>query len=282
MSMLLYTTRTEVDLRELRLFLRHHLLDDILPFWERHGFSPQRPGIDTCLADDGTLLGEDRYLWSQLRAIWTFSALYNRIEKRPVWLRHAGDIFDFVAAHGRDEDGRWCFRLSPDGRILTGPSSIYTDGFAILGLSELYRATGDEHVLALALETFEQVRPRLEHWSEMETAPYDIPSGMKAHAVSMIYSHVFDTLSEVTADSRVADAAAYHSREVMDHYLRPDRGLVHEYVSLDNTTADTPAGRAVVPGHAIGSIWMQIHHLRSHTPICSYHASRKAPFPLPA
>ena len=260
--MLLYGHRTDVDLRELRAFLHGHLLKNIVLFWEQHGFTSQRPGIDTCLADDGALLSEDRYLWSQLRALWTFSALYNRIEKRPAWLQHARDIFDFVARHGRDDTGRWCFRVSPDGRILTGPTSIYTEGFAILGMTELYRAGGDPRVLKLAMETFEQVLPRLDRWAEMETAPYDIPPGMKVHGVSMIYSHVLDALSGVTADPRVAAVAEFHNREVMDHYLRPETGLLLEYVNLDNTTADTPAGRTVVPGHVIESMWFQIHQLQ--------------------
>ena len=262
MTPLLYGRRTDVDLRELHDFLRQYLLDDIMPFWERHGFTSARPGIDTCLADDGTLLSEDRYLWSQLRAIWTYSALHNRIEPRPEWLAHARDIFAFVATHGRDADGHWCFAVTPAGRIVTGATSIYADGFAILGLAEYYRASGDPHALALALATFEQVLPRLDRWGELATAPYAIPPGMKAHGVSMIFSHVFDALAAVTPDPRVARAAAHHCHEVMDHYLRPDTGLVHEYVNLDNTLADTPAGRTVVPGHAIESMWMQIHQLR--------------------
>ena len=254
--------RTIVDLDELRIFLRRHLVDDIMPFWERYGFASQRPGIDTCLADNGRLLSEDRYLWSQLRAIWTYSALYNRIDRRAGWLRRARDIFDFVAAHGRDASGRWHFRLSPDGHVLTGPTSIYTDGFAILGMTELYRAEGDERALSIAIETFERVLPRLDRWAEMETAPYAIPPGMKAHAVSMLYAHAFDALADVAPVSGVAEAAWHHCREVMDHYLRPETGLVLEYLSLDNTPVDTPAGRTVVPGHALESMWFQIHLLR--------------------
>ncbi len=262
MTSLLYHDSSEVNLSELKTFLRRYLLENIVPFWERHAFSSQRPGIDTCMADDGTLLSTDRYLWSQLRATWTFSALYNRIERRAEWLDHARNLFEFTAAHGREpSSGRWCFRLSPEGRILTGPNSIYTDGFAILGYTEYYRASGDSRALDLALETFEQILPRLERWHEMQTAPYEIPPGMKAHGVSMIYSYVFGALAEVTPDPRVAEAAAFHCREVTDHYLRPDTGLIMEYIGLDNTTADTPEGRTVVPGHAIESAWFQIQQL---------------------
>ncbi len=261
--MLIYGSRTDVDLPELRDFLRSHLLENVVPFWERHGFAAGRPGIDTCLADNGEALGDDRYLWSQFRAVWTFSALYNRIEQRPDWLRHALEICEFAVRHGRNAAGEWCFRVSPEGRILTGPTSVYVEGFAIGGLTELYRATGDPAVLELALDIFERVRPRLERWAELRTAPYDIPAGMKAHGVSMIFSHVCDSLAVASGNARVAATAALHCREVMDHYLRPERdGLLFEYINLDNTTADTPAGRTVVPGHAIESMWFQIHQLR--------------------
>lgn len=252
----------DIDLAELKTFLRAHLLENIVPFWERYGFQSGHPGIDTCLSDSGELLNEDRYMWSQLRAIYTFSALYNRIERRDEWLQRAREIFRFAAAHGRDDTGRWCFRVAPDGRILTGATSIYADGFAIIGFTELYRACGEPAALELALETFRNVLPRLERWDEIKTAPYDIPPGMKAHGVSMIFSHAFDALADVTSDPRIAEAAEYHCREVTDRYLRPESGLVLEYIGIDNTAFDTPAGRAVVPGHAIESMWFQIHQLR--------------------
>lgn len=261
--MLLCADRTDLDLKELRDFLRSHLLYDVVPFWERHAFNSQRPGIDTCLSDDGRVLSEDRYLWSQLRAVWTFSALYNRIERRPAWLRHAYDIFNFASECGRDAAGRWCFRVSPNGTILTGPTSVYTDGFAVLCAVELYRATGERRVLDMAMETFRQVLPRLDRWAELKTAPYVIPPGMKAHGVSMLFSHAFHQLAEVTDDPKVAEAARFHCHEVLDVYLRPEDGLVREYVNLDGTLSDTPAGRAVVPGHAIESMWFQIHQLRT-------------------
>lgn len=85
---------------------------------------------------------------------------------------------------------------------------------------------------------------------------------MKAHAVSMIISNAFDALSEAVSDARINTASEFHCREVMDHYLQPESGLLHEYLNVDNTTADTPAGRAVVPGHVLESMWFQIHQLR--------------------
>ena len=35
------------------------------------------------MSEDGQVLSGDKFIWSQARSVWTFSALYNRIEPRP-------------------------------------------------------------------------------------------------------------------------------------------------------------------------------------------------------
>ena len=157
-----------IDFRKLLSFHREYLLNNVVPFWMTFGFRGNREGIDSCLADDGTVLSTDRYMWSQLRAIWTFSALYNRIEKRDCWLDLSGRIYSFARKFGRDANGQWCFRVSADGEILEGPTSIYSDGFAIYGLTEFYKATGERQALDLAMETFETVLPRLDDWEKLQ------------------------------------------------------------------------------------------------------------------
>ena len=143
---------------DLLAIYRAELLERVVPFWLQHAVDWQHGGLLTCIADDGTVLSTDKYLWSQLRAIWTFSALYNRIEPRQEWLDVALHIYDFVRRHGRDDQGRWVFAVDQDGRVLQGADSIFADGFAIYGLTELARATGDASVAELALETYHNVQ----------------------------------------------------------------------------------------------------------------------------
>ncbi len=89
----------------------------------------------TCISDDGQVVSTDKYMWSQLRAIWTFSALVqSRLNARQEWLDAAWHIFDFVKQYGRDQDGRWVFAVDAAGECLQGATSIYADGFAIYGL----------------------------------------------------------------------------------------------------------------------------------------------------
>jgi len=99
----------------LRSFYRRHLLEDVVPFWEKFGPEAEAGMLRTCIGDDGSVLSDDVYLWSQLRAVWTFSALWNRIEQRNEWLEIAGRLVAFCAAHGRDDRGYWRYRLGPSG-----------------------------------------------------------------------------------------------------------------------------------------------------------------------
>jgi N-acylglucosamine 2-epimerase len=201
-------------------------------------------------------------MWSQLRAIWTFSAIYRRIEARQEWLDTARLIFDFVRRYGRDEYGRWLFAVDARGNVLQGASSIYADGFAIYGLTEFAWAAGSQEALDLALETYENVQRRLARPGSYETAPYAIPEGAKAHGVSMIFSLVFHELGQLLEDEAVLAAGLQQAEEVMTSFLRPDKGLVYEYVTLGNELIDSPQGGAIVPGHAIESMWFMMHIYR--------------------
>src|SRR5438046_44904 len=90
-----------------RRLYRSTLLEDVVPFWLRHGIDRQFGGIGNMLDDGGNPTGTDKYIWSQGRALWTFSALYNRIERRSEWLAFADHLFHYLQTHGRDGKGRW-------------------------------------------------------------------------------------------------------------------------------------------------------------------------------
>ena len=251
--------RLDVRFADLLAIYRAELLQRTVPFWLKHAIDWEQGGILTCISDEGQVLSTDKYMWSQLRAIWTFSALYNQIEARQEWLDVAEHIFEFVKRYGRDKKGRWVFTVDEQGNILQGATSIYADGFAIYGLTELARANGNQEALALALETYENVQRRLAQPGSYETAPYLIPEGVKAHGVSMIFSLVFHELGLLLNDEAILAAGLQHAEEVMTAFLRPELGIIYEYVHLDNSLIDSPQGQAIVPGHAIEAMWFMIH-----------------------
>jgi N-acylglucosamine 2-epimerase len=142
--------------------------------------------------------------------------------------------------------------------VLQGADSIFADGFAIYGLTELARATRDQAVIDLALATYANVQRRLAVPGSYGIGPFTLPPNAKAHAVSMIFALVFDELGQLLGDQAIVAAGRAHADQVMDAFLRPDQRLLYEYVHLDNTLIDAPQGRSIVPGHAIESMWFMI------------------------
>jgi N-acylglucosamine 2-epimerase len=250
------------DRARLHQLYRNLLLDDIVPFWTTHGIDWEYGGILSCMADDGSILSGDKYIWSQARSVWTFSALYNRVEKRPEFLRIAENSIRFLLAHGRDEHGSWVYRTTRDGTIVEGPISIYSDCFVVYGFSEYYRAVADSSLLSIALSTFERVCRRVEAPDFSETAPYTLFPGRKIHAVPMTLTEVSNELFQTTGFTGLETLLDRFVGEVMNHFLRPDRKLLLEFLS--DTWHELPPneGTAVMPGHAIESMWFVLHVAR--------------------
>jgi N-acylglucosamine 2-epimerase len=235
------------------------LLDGIVPFWSRHGVDAQLGGVLSCMEEDGTPISGDKYIWSQARWVWTCSALYNRIEKRPEFSDWARATIEFLLKYGRDEKGRWVYRTTREGQIIEGATSIYSDCFVVYGLSEYCRSVPDANLLVLAKKIFADIRERIEKPEFAETAPYQLPPNRRNHGVPMILTEVAGELARTTGDAAIARAADDYAARVMNHFVRPERKCLLEFLNRDYREVVPPEGTFVMPGHAIESMWFQMH-----------------------
>ena len=241
---------------------RRLLLDGIAPFWLERGIDREHGGVLSCMSDDGRVQSGDKFIWSQARSVWTFSALYNRIEPRPEFLAAAENSVRFLLAHGRDERGRWVYHTDREGRVVEGATSIYADCFAIYGLNEYYRATRNEYAISVARESFERVVRRIEEPDFNETMPYPMPPEWKNHGVPMIMTEVTHELARTLGDDKLEDQAAEYAGRIMRHFVKPDRKVLLEFLTRDYRELPPPAGTFVMPGHAIESMWFIMHVAR--------------------
>jgi N-acylglucosamine 2-epimerase len=248
------------SLSDLHAFLRSHLLTNIIPFWMKHAIDPAG-GINTCIRDDGSLVSRDKWLWSQWRAVWVFSHLYRCHEQNPRYLEIARHIARFAAKYGWDDQVRgWVLRVSGDGEVQAGYDSVYVDGFAIYGLTELALAGGDAWALDLARKTAEAVIPRLSQRHEtLPSFPYPTPPGARVHGFPMMFSLCLQELYDACKHQPYADLAAKLQDEVMRGFYRADIDMVVERIAEDWSTYPGHLGSTVVPGHAIEDMWFQMH-----------------------
>lgn len=249
-----------MDYAQLRHLYHATLTEDVIPFWERHAIDADG-AVNTCLADEGRVLSRNRWCWSQWRALWVFSKLYNTVAPEPRWLSIAQGIYRYLKAHGPDQNGHWPMLLGPDGHVKRGYESIFTDGFAIYALVELWRATGNDQLLSLALRTFRAVEEALDKPDLPPIFPYPSPPGpgAVAHGLSMTFSLAHHELAKATSAPAVRTAALAHHHRVMNVFFSNRRNLVREWLTREGEEFPPPAGTAILPGHAIESMWFQMH-----------------------
>jgi N-acylglucosamine 2-epimerase len=247
----------------------------VLPFWRNHGIDWKNGGVQTFLRDDGSLFDSDKSVLSNLRALWTFSALARRPGADRFWSAAAENTYRFLKQYGQAENGMWSFLLAEDGRRLIEPRSIITSAFAIYGLVEYYLLSREDRAIRLALETYEVCRDRLQNPGSYSTILYPTPGNMRAHRESMQFSLMLYELASATGDTEILREAMRHSDLVLDLFYREELGTILEYVGPDGPDLSTPEGRTVVPGHAIESLWFQIH-LRSSAEVADPTGARRA------
>ncbi len=147
-----------------------------------------------------------------------------------------------------------------DGAVLDGCVSVYVNGFALYGLTELGRATGEDRYAGLARRTADLTLDILARPHEAIPAePYPVPAGFRVHGLPMIFSLAFWDLGQWLNDERYRCAARAMSDEIFTRFYRPDRDLVLERILADGREGPPPLGTTVVPGHVIEDMWFQMH-----------------------
>ncbi|HNT78420.1 MAG TPA: AGE family epimerase/isomerase [Anaerolineae bacterium] len=231
------------------------LLDDAIPFWERHSIDREFGGYFTCLNRDGSVFDTDKFVWLQARQVWTFSMLYNRVEKREDWLDIARHGANFLRAHGMDASGAWYFALDRAGNPLVQPYNIFSDCFAAMAFGQFALASGDESAADLALRTYRTIL----HRRDNPKGPYNklVPGTrpLKGFALPMILCNLTLELETLLPLDEVERTTAACVHEVMNVFLDAESGLIFENVAPDGSHVDSFEGRLLNPGHGIEAMW---------------------------
>ena len=143
------------QLTTLRREVRAELVENILPFWMNRMADRRRGGFFGRMTGEGVLCPDDpRGAILNARILWTFAAAY-RLLGREEYRDTAQRAKQYLLSHFYDPQyGGVYWELDADGRPLNTKKQIYALGFAIYGLSEYARATGDQEALDYAIRLF--------------------------------------------------------------------------------------------------------------------------------
>jgi len=243
------------NFQQLAALYKNTLLNNVIPFWEKHSIDWEQGGYFTCLDRQGKVYDTDKFIWLQNRQVWIFSMLYNQVEAKEDWLKIAANGAHFLAKNGRDDEGNWYFSLTRDGHPLVQPYNIFSDCFAAMAFSKYALASGEEWAKEIALQSYHNVLRRKDDPKGKYNKTYPNTRPMKSLAVPMILANLSLEMDWLLPHDQLAHILDTTVQEVMHDFLDQERGLMYENVSPDGSHLDSFEGRLINPGHGIEAMW---------------------------
>jgi mannobiose 2-epimerase len=138
--------------------MENELKDNILKFWTDHAQDFKNGGFFGYISNNLTIgIDHDKASVLNFRILWTFASAY-RFYKKDEYLAIAKRAFDYIKDHFIDPVYSGVYwLLDSSGKPIDTKKQVYSVAFAIYGLSEFYRATGESKALSLAIELFESI-----------------------------------------------------------------------------------------------------------------------------
>ena len=146
----------EEHLDMMRLEMQDVLENNILPFWLEKMQDNENGGFYGRIDGSGVLHPDaEKGAILNARILWTFSAAYRVLEKEEL-LEAATRAKDYLVDHFIDpEYGGVYWSVDYKGEPLDTKKQFYAIAFAIYGLSEYARATGNREALEYALDLYD-------------------------------------------------------------------------------------------------------------------------------
>jgi len=134
------------------------LRGNILPFWIEHTRDEAHGGFYGALSNDLVINNDaPRSAVLTARILWTYSTAY-RLYHDERYLAMARRAYDYLTQKFWDHDyGGVYWTLDQHGCPTNDRKHVYAQAFAIYGLAEFQRATGDPQSLALAQRLFDLI-----------------------------------------------------------------------------------------------------------------------------
>ena len=230
-----------------------------LDFWAEKGMDWEKGGIVTYLDREGNWYLDEKSGWFTGRSMFSFAKGYNDICKRERWLEAAVSLYEFMVAHQFAPDGRLYYNMSRDGTPCDAcpaagsypmlQPSLHCESFAVMGLSELYKATGRQDVKDTLMKVFETQQFLYRNPDYVKTGEKNAsgaqPKVQLAWLMSLLCS--VQTMREAVAEQadRCTALLAEYIAEVFKYYYDED---------LDNLVE----AEVDSPGHNMEVAWFML------------------------
>ncbi len=197
---------------------------NILQYWLT--LKDPKGGFYGEVLSDGTVLQDaPRGVILNARIIWSFAAAYEKL-KKPEYLVAAMEAKEYFLRVFRDHKyGGVYWSVSADGERLDAKKQLYSQGFAIYGLSELYRVTKDSEALKAAVNLYKVVE---KFFADKENGGYIEALARDFSPLEDMSLSAHDINADKTMNSHLHILEAYANL----YKVWPDKGLKKAVESL--------------------------------------------------
>ena len=245
------------------------LRKDILPFWLKHARDPKTGKFIGSLSNDLTVAKPGpRGTILAARILWTYSAAYRHYPE-PAYLEMAKAAYADLENNFRDpQNGGYYWMIDGDGHPVDPGKQTYAESFALYGLSEFARATGDKAALDRAIEIYrllEQHAFDQEHggYVDLFTRDWKVPPprgffsfggapGPKSQNTMLHLMESYTNLLRVWPDPDLRKALRSMVDVMLTRVLDPEGLHVRQFFSLDWK----PTSDDISFGHDIEFSWL--------------------------
>lgn len=239
---------------------------NILNYWLKYSFDPKAEGFyGEVDGQNKPKLKADKGIVLNSRILWTFSNAYID-EKKPEYLKTAKRAFDYIKKYFIDKTyGGVYWSVTDKGQPAETRKLMYGHSFAVYGLSEYYRASGQKPALLLAQEVFNTI---IKHG-------YDTKNGGYIEALGQNWSTIDDYIL-AKGDARKSMNTHLHLMECFANLYRVDKSetvrfhlqhsieiVLDKIIGKDSTRQTLfftenwePRSKGISYGHDIESSWL--------------------------
>ena len=257
----------ETDLIEYRKKMQKEL-SEILDYWQRRtpdlsmgGFYGTINYADKIIADapKGAVLNA--------RILWAFSAAF-RLTNHHAYLETATRAFDYLSRFFIDpEFGGVYWSVDHQGKPLETKKQVYAIVFAVYGLSEYYRASGNESAKQIAISLFQKIEEHsfdseyggyfeayARDWTsinDLRLSPKDVneKKSMNTHLhILEAYSNLYKIWPDDVLRKKIIGLIDIFNKYIIDH------STVHLHLFFNETWKVSPA--PISFGHDIEAAWL--------------------------
>ncbi len=259
--------------------MKSQLIHSVLPYWYDTAIDREHGGF--VLSDDAARKAApatEKQLVTQTRMIWGFSHahLKHLSDSNHNYLKAAEQGYRFLQDHFLDkQNGGYFWTTDLAGNPVDRRKIVYGESFAIYGLVEYYRASGDKAALGQALELYHVLQKHahdatnggwLEHF-ETDWKPILDPGaqvivelgGAKSANTHLHLMEALTELFEATRDSEVRQSLEEALKINRTWFYPPDPSQCsfHRHLDWKPVTAKSSAGLSY--GHNVEFAWLMVH-----------------------